>query len=83
MCLRRQKSTSVGALEVGEFVTVLETRQLESGQLRARFQYTLLKTRLGRDGGWTSITTTDGERMMGAFAENVGIAVLVGAHKWG
>ncbi len=65
-CVCRQTSTSVGALEVGEFVTVLETRKLESGQLRARFQYTLQKTRLGRDGGWTSITTTDGERMMGA-----------------
>jgi hypothetical protein len=62
----QQTSTSVGTLEVGEFVTVLETRQLESGQLRARFQYTLQKMRLGRDGGWTSITTTDGERMMGA-----------------
>ena len=57
-------SSSVGTLEVGEFVTVLETRKLESGQLRARFQFTLQKTRLGRDGGWTSINTTDGERMM-------------------
>ena len=56
----------VGALEVGEFVTVLETRTLPNGQLRARFQYTLQKTRLGRDGGWTSVTTSDGERMMGA-----------------
>jgi len=47
-------------------VTVLETRTLPNGQLRARFQYTLQKTRLGRDGGWTSVTTSDGERMMGA-----------------
>eukprot|EP01043_Picozoa_sp_COSAG02_P028424 COSAG02_NODE_1721_length_11194_cov_7.053718_8_plen_348_part_00 len=70
LCMRRQTSTSVGALEVGEFVTVLETRKLESGQLRARFQYTLQKTRLGRDGGWTSITRTDGERMMGALRKS-------------
>jgi len=61
-----QASSQVGALEVGEFVTVLETRTLPNGQLRARFQYTLQKTRLGRDGGWTSVTTSDGERMMGA-----------------
>ena len=74
-----QASSQVGALEVGEFVTVLETRTLPNGQLRARFQYTLQKTRLGRDGGWTSVTTSDGERMMGAACPQLA-ASLVAAH---
>ena len=76
-------SANAGVLEVGEFISVLETRQLASRPgaattaalgasrlLRARFVFTGGKKRLGRTGGWTSVRAADGELLLECIQTN-------------